>query len=60
MLEELAEMQEDREIILLHLREALTLVDRMEASFRNQTTPTQLARTEARRQAVLISLCSSG
>ncbi|KAF0856428.1 response regulator [Pantoea dispersa] len=41
MLEELAEMQEDREIILLHLREALTLVDRMEASFRNQTTPAQ-------------------
>ncbi len=41
MLEELAEMQEDREIILLHLREALTLVDRMEASFRNQTTPVQ-------------------
>jgi len=41
MLEELAEMQEDREIILLHLREALTLVDRMEASLRQQTTPAQ-------------------
>ncbi|BAN94945.1 hypothetical protein E05_01790 [Plautia stali symbiont] len=41
MLEELAKMQEDREIILLHLQEALTLVDRMEALLCHQTTPAQ-------------------
>ncbi|KTR98718.1 hypothetical protein [Pantoea dispersa] len=41
ILEELAEMQEQREIILIYMQEALMLEDEMEGAFRTQTTSAQ-------------------